>query len=153
MIREGRLPVPPDALREILLSAVMHRDYADPARSVVKYGMAPPTFEEQAGAMFVTFRALIGLGADARHQVGTKSALSEQQARALQAAGLSIRAEAVMHILSEHGPLGSPDILRELGEPITQRALQADIRRLQDAGLVVASGKGRAATYRVVESP
>jgi ATP-dependent DNA helicase RecG len=28
--REDRLPVPPDALREILLNAVMHRDYSDP---------------------------------------------------------------------------------------------------------------------------
>ena len=58
-----------------------------------------------------------------------------------------------MHILSEHGPLSSSDILRELGEPITKRALQADIRRLQDAGFVVATGKGRATSYRVVELP
>ncbi|HKP95287.1 MAG TPA: ATP-binding protein [Fibrobacteria bacterium] len=28
--REDRLPVPPEALREILLNAVMHRDYTDP---------------------------------------------------------------------------------------------------------------------------
>jgi len=28
--REDRLPVPPNALREILLNAVMHRDYSDP---------------------------------------------------------------------------------------------------------------------------
>ncbi|MBN2491775.1 MAG: hypothetical protein JXQ29_13090, partial [Planctomycetes bacterium] len=28
--REDRLPVPPDALREVLLNAVMHRDYAQP---------------------------------------------------------------------------------------------------------------------------
>ncbi len=30
VFREDRLPVPPNALREILLNAVMHRDYADP---------------------------------------------------------------------------------------------------------------------------
>jgi ATP-dependent DNA helicase RecG len=30
IFREDRLPVPPDALREILLNAVMHRDYSDP---------------------------------------------------------------------------------------------------------------------------
>lgn len=28
--REDRLPVPPNALREILLNAIMHRDYSDP---------------------------------------------------------------------------------------------------------------------------
>jgi ATP-dependent DNA helicase RecG len=32
--REDRLPVPPDALREILLNAVMHRDYSDPGDDV-----------------------------------------------------------------------------------------------------------------------
>jgi ATP-dependent DNA helicase RecG len=33
IFREDRLPVPPDALREILLNAVMHRDYADQPQS------------------------------------------------------------------------------------------------------------------------
>lgn len=32
--REDRLPVPPDALREILLNAVMHRDYSHPGGDV-----------------------------------------------------------------------------------------------------------------------
>jgi ATP-dependent DNA helicase RecG len=32
--REDRLPVPPDALREVLLNAVMHRDYAHPGGHV-----------------------------------------------------------------------------------------------------------------------
>ncbi|MFO7906114.1 MAG: ATP-binding protein [Planctomycetota bacterium] len=32
--REDRLPVPPDALREVLLNAVMHRDYAQPGSYV-----------------------------------------------------------------------------------------------------------------------
>lgn len=31
IFREDRLPVPPNALREVLLNAVMHRDYSDPA--------------------------------------------------------------------------------------------------------------------------
>ena len=30
IFREDRLPVPPNALREILLNAIMHRDYSDP---------------------------------------------------------------------------------------------------------------------------
>jgi ATP-dependent DNA helicase RecG len=32
--REDRLPVPPDALREVLLNAVMHRDYSQPGGNV-----------------------------------------------------------------------------------------------------------------------
>lgn len=34
IFREDRLPVPPDALREILLNAVMHRDYTEPGGHV-----------------------------------------------------------------------------------------------------------------------
>ena len=123
IFREDRLPVPPAALREILLNAVMHRDYSDPGSYVAiavfddrievrsvgrlppgitpeslsgphrsiqrnpviaeafhrtgaveiwgrgtnrvieeceRYGIGPPTFEENAGAVYVTFRAAIG---------------------------------------------------------------------------------------------
>lgn len=147
--RDDRLPVPPDALREILLNAVMHRDYSDPSSYVAvavfddrieirsvgclprgitpeslagphrsiprnpliaetfhrtgaveiwgrgtnrvieecqRYGIEPPVFEEQAGAVVVTFRAAIGPSAEARHQVGTKSALSWHQVQVLDAA-------------------------------------------------------------------
>jgi ATP-dependent DNA helicase RecG len=147
--REDRLPVPPDALREVLLNAVMHRDYAHPGGFVAvavfddrieisslgslppaitaemlsevhpsvlrnpliaetfhrtgaveawgrgtnrvfeeceRWGVEPPTFKERTGALVVTFRAPIGLGADARHQVGTKLALSKHQAQVLAAA-------------------------------------------------------------------
>jgi len=34
VFREDRLPVPPQALREVLLNAVMHRDYAEPSGAV-----------------------------------------------------------------------------------------------------------------------
>lgn len=34
VFREDRLPVPPQALREVLLNAVMHRDYAEPSGDV-----------------------------------------------------------------------------------------------------------------------
>lgn len=64
IFREDRLPVPPEALR---------------------YGMEAPTFEERAGAVYVIFRAAIGPTAAAGHQVGTKSALSEQQVQVLAA--------------------------------------------------------------------
>ena len=135
IFREDRLALPPNALREILLNAVMHRDYADPGGYVAiavfddrveirsvgrlpagitaamltgphlsrprnpliadtfhrtgaveiwgrgtnrvieecrRYGVPPPTFEEQGGAVVVTFRAPIG--------AGTKSGPSRDQA-------------------------------------------------------------------------
>lgn len=146
--REDRLPVPPDALREVLLNAVMHRDYSRPSSYVAvavfddrieissqggllpglttemlagphqsilrnsliaetfhragavevwgrgtnraieecqRWGVEPPTFAEQNGFLVVTFRAAIGLGAETRHQVGTKLAPSENQVQVLQA--------------------------------------------------------------------
>ncbi len=152
ILREDRLPVPPEALREILLNAVMHRDYSDPGGYVAiavfddrieirsvgrlprgitpeslsgphrsiqrnpliaeafhrtgavevwgrgtnrvieeceRHGVEPPTFEEQAGALYVTFRAPIGPGAgepSGRDQVGTKSGPSGDQVQVLAAA-------------------------------------------------------------------
>jgi ATP-dependent DNA helicase RecG len=148
IFREDHLPVPPDALREVLLNAVMHRDYSDPSSYVAvavfddrieirsvgslprgitveslsgshqsvlrnpliaeafhrtgaveiwgrgtnrvieeceRQGIAPPVFEERAGAVYVTFRTPIVAGAEVRHQVGTKSALSEHQVQVLAA--------------------------------------------------------------------
>jgi ATP-dependent DNA helicase RecG len=121
--REDRLPVPPDALREVLLNAVMHRDYAQPGGNVAiavfddrieissigdlpagiraemlsgphpsvlrnpliaetfhrtgaveawgrgtnrvieeceRWGVAPPSFAEQGGALVVAFPAVVG---------------------------------------------------------------------------------------------
>jgi ATP-dependent DNA helicase RecG len=162
VFREDRLPVPPDTLREILLNAVMHREYSDPGsyvgiavfddrieiRSVGRppsgitgqmlsgphlsvlrnpliaeafhrtgaveiwgrgtnrvieeceqYGVDPPVFEEQAGAVIVTFRAPIGSGpgeGPSRDQVGTKSGLSEEQARVQFAAKEPVSIQALM---------------------------------------------------------
>ena len=51
------------------------------------HGIDPPTFEEHAGALYVTFRAPIGPGAGevpSRDQVGTKSGLSEDQVQILE---------------------------------------------------------------------
>lgn len=149
IFREDRLPVPANALREILLNAVMHRDYSDygghiaiaifddrieirsagtlPAGVTVdqlpgphlsklrnilisetfhrtgaveiwgrgtdrvvdeckRYGIEPPSFEEKQGYLVVTFQAKIGPESEApsRHQVGTKSALSQEQVKILE---------------------------------------------------------------------
>ncbi len=122
VFREDRLPVPADALREVILNAVMHRDYGVPSSYVAiavfddrievrsigslphgitaedlsgphksiprnpliaeafhrtgaveiwgrgtnrvieaceRHGIAPPVFEEQEGALYVTFRVQI----------------------------------------------------------------------------------------------
>jgi len=146
IFREDRLLLPPEALREIILNAVMHRDYSDPGGYVAvavfddrveirsvgrlpkgvtvemlsgphlsrlrnpliadafhrmgaveiwgrgtnrvidecrRYGVEPPTFSEEAGSLIVTFKAPIApspgaKSAPSRHQVGTKSELSQQ---------------------------------------------------------------------------
>lgn len=197
--REDRLPVPPNALREIILNAVMHRDYSDPGSYVAvavfdnrieirsigrlpagvtvealsgphlsklrnpliaetfhrtgaveiwgrgtnrvieecqRYGVDPPAFEEQAGGLIVTFRAPIGPAAQ----------------REAAEAPLGARARRILAILEQQGPLGSSALLRELGEPISQRALQTELARLRDAGLITSSGKGRATSYRLREA-
>jgi ATP-dependent DNA helicase RecG len=193
--REDRLPVPPDALREILLNAVMHRDYSDPGSYVAiavfddrieirsigrlpagitiealsgphlsklrnpliaetfhrtgaveiwgrgtnrvieqceRYGIDPPTFEEQAGGLIVTFRAPIG---------------PKEQRTTLEVVH-SARARKILAILEQHGPLGSSALLQALGEPISQRTLQTELGRLRKAGLITSTGKGRATRYR-----
>ena len=110
-----------------------------------RYGVEPPRFEEDAGFVVVTFRASIGPGkveGPRRDQAGTKSGPSPED--------ISPRAGRIVAILMERGPLGSAALLRELGEPITQRALQTELRRLREAGLVASAGKGRATTYRAV---
>jgi ATP-dependent DNA helicase RecG len=217
--RDDRLPVPPDALREILLNAVMHRDYTDPSGYVAvavfddrieirslgrlprgitpeslagphlsiprnpliaetfhrtgaveiwgrgtnrvieecrRYGLEAPTFDEQAGAVVVTFRAAIGpAGPEVREreQVSVETGLTRRQAEVLRAAGLPARAAAILALLNEHRQLGSAEILRRLGATTKRRALQAELRRLQDAGLVVAAGRGRAMSYGPAEEP
>jgi ATP-dependent DNA helicase RecG len=203
IFREDRLPVPPEALREVLLNAVMHRDYAHPSSYVAvavfddrievrslgglprgvtaesltrthksvlrnpliaeafhrtgavevwgrgtnrvieecrRHGVEPPIFEEDAGFVVVTFRAPIGPGG--------RTAPPAETEREPGRAGLGPRAQRILAILTEHGPLGSAAILEALDEPITQRALQTELRRLREAGLVVATGKARATTYR-----
>ena len=154
IFREDRFPVPLDALREILLNAVMHRDYSHysgyvaivvfddrieirsfgrlpngitvkqlsgrhdskPTNPLIagafhrtgavevwgrgtnrvialcrKHGAAPPAFEERQGFLIVTFKAQLVVGdaaepssARSRHQVGTKSALSQYQVAILE---------------------------------------------------------------------
>lgn len=96
-----------------------------------KAGCPEPEFEEIAGAFVVRFRP------------------AASAANAPLVHGLGRRAEAVLEILRRAGPLGTSAILRELGEAITVRSLQTEIVRLREAGLIDASGKGRATTYRL----
>ena len=149
IFREDRLAVPANALREVLLNAVMHRDYSNYMGHVAivvfdnrveirssgtlpkgvtvdqlsgphlselrnpfiantfhrtgaveiwgrgtnrvfaeckRYGIKPPTFEERQGYLIVTFWAQIGpkTKAPSGHQVGTKSALSQDQVKILE---------------------------------------------------------------------
>ena len=62
-----------------------------------QYGIAPPTFEERDGAVLITFRAPVGLGAETKHQVGTKSALSRHQVLVLESAREAATIVDLMH--------------------------------------------------------
>ena len=145
--REDRLPVPAEALREIVINAVIHRDVSNPSsyvaiavfddrieihsiggfptgiraellsqehRSIPRnpliagafhrtgaievwgrgtnrvieacraYGIAEPSFREDSGAVTVTFRAEVVVGAPIGDQAGTKLGLSRDQAQVLE---------------------------------------------------------------------
>jgi ATP-dependent DNA helicase RecG len=94
-----------------------------------KLGCPEPTFEEVAGAFVVRFRP-----ATAARALGPST-------------GMGVRAEAIMKILSRRGPIGASKILEELGEPITMRTVQRELRRLRDSGRFVARGRGEATSY------
>jgi ATP-dependent DNA helicase RecG len=214
IFREDRLPVPPEALREVLLNAVMHRDYTFPGSYVAvavfddrievrsmgglprgvsaeslsrthksvlrnpliaeafhrtgavevwgrgtnrvieecqRHGIEPPTFEAGGGFVVVTFRAQIGPAATEVDRGTAKVTTQVETGGRLHAIGIGQRAERILAILRERGPLSSTRILEELGESITQRALQAELKRLCEARVLVAIGKARATTYRAAE--
>ena len=90
----------------------------------------------------MTFKAAI---AHNQQQNGRDHEAEEQSNRAEQ----SSRGQHILAILRERGSVGSAALLAALGESITQRALQNELRRLREAGLVVAAGKARATTYRL----
>ena len=187
IFREDRLALPPNALREILLNAVMHRDYADPGGYVAiavfddrveirsvgrlpagitaamltgphlsrprnpliadtfhrtgaveiwgrgtnrvieecrRYGVPPPTFEEQGGAVVVTFRAPIGAGTKSgpsRDQVGTKLSLSRDQ-------------RAVLRLGATPQPIHS--LMTHCGKANRTKFRDQVLRPLLDAGLL-----------------
>jgi ATP-dependent DNA helicase RecG len=184
IFREDRLPVPAEALREVLLNAVMHRDYAHPSSYVAvaifddrieirslgslprgvtvesltrthksvlrnplvaeafhrtgavevwgrgtnrvieaceRHGVEPPTFEQDAGFVVVTFRAQIGPGARSGDQVGTKSGPSRDQVQVLESA-------------REPRPL--PELLATCGRSNRTKFRHQVLRPLLEAGLL-----------------
>lgn len=94
-------------------------------------GCPEPEFEEIAGAFVVRFRsAAVTAGAPATDE-------------------LPERAKKILEILGQLGPLRAPALLEALGEPITLRALQIQLKRLREAGHISALGRGKATTYRL----
>ena len=93
--------------------------------------MSRAEFEEIAGAFVVRFRsAAATAGAPATDE-------------------LPERAKKIHEILGQLGPLRAPALLEALGEPITLRALQIQLKRLREAGHISALGRGKATTYRL----
>jgi ATP-dependent DNA helicase RecG len=90
-----------------------------------------PDFEESAGSFVVRFRPAPVKGKPSSETAGGS------------------RAERVVALLETSGPLLASELLKELGDPITLRALQTDLRVLREAGRIVAEGKARATRYRI----
>ena len=88
-------------------------------------GCPEPDFEETGLSVVVRFRPAEAPKVRARPPV------------------LGPRAAKIVQIVSR-GPLGAPDLLRELAEDVTLRSLQTNLRALREAGRIVAVGKGRA---------
>jgi ATP-dependent DNA helicase RecG len=134
----------PSKLRNPLIAETFHRTGAveiwgrgtnrviDECR---KRGLEPPSFEERFGALIVTFRAAIGLSV-----AGVLGPAPVELGR---------RAQRILALLRERKELTSAELLTLLGDPITQRYLQKELRALQAGGFVIASGRGRGTAYRL----
>lgn len=97
-----------------------------------KNGCPEPEFEEVAGAFVVRFRP---------------KATEVSQPAAVE---LGDRARAVLEVLRQLGSAGASEIHHRLGEPISLRTLQMELRRLRESSLVTTTGQGAATKYRVV---
>ncbi|MBI5482122.1 MAG: putative DNA binding domain-containing protein [Deltaproteobacteria bacterium] len=183
IFREDRQPVPPAALREVLLNAVMHRDYAHPSSYVAlavfddrievrslgglprgvtaeslsrthksvlrnpliaeafhrtgavevwgrgtnrvieecrRYGIAPPTFEEDAGFVVVTFQAEIAPSRRVTPQVGTKSGPSRDQVQVLE---LAREARSMPELLARCGRSSRTKFRDQVVRPLLEAGL------------------------------
>jgi predicted HTH transcriptional regulator len=94
-----------------------------------------PEFEEIAGPFVVRFRPA---RVKERPSSGTDG---------------GPRTERVVALLETSGPLLASEILKDLGDAITLRALQTDLRVLRESGRIVAEGKARATRYRIARGP
>jgi ATP-dependent DNA helicase RecG len=95
-------------------------------------GCPEPQFEEVTGAFVVRFRP-----APAVPPVAP-------------ADGISPRGERILGILRQTGGLSAMDVLDRLGEDVTVRAIQKELRRLREAGLVRSRGVGKSTAYEAI---
>lgn len=94
-----------------------------------------PEFEEIAGSFVVRFRP---------------ARITERPSSGIDGGS---RTERVVALLETSGPLLASEILKGLGDAITLRALQTDLRVLRESGRIVAEGKARATRYRMARAP
>jgi ATP-dependent DNA helicase RecG len=202
IFREDRFPVPLDALREILLNAVMHRDYSDysgyvaivvfddrieirsfgrlpngitveqlsgrhdskPTNPLIagafhrtgavevwgrgtnrvialcrKHGAAPPTFEERAGFLIVTFNTQF-VARDTRgsssERGGETSRRQESRLELQLESRLESRMAARVMLLLQKGELGKAAMARSLGHTTVSGELHKQIKRLLAKALI-----------------
>lgn len=192
--RDDRLPVPPDALREIILNAVIHRDYSDPSGYVAiavfddrietrsvgalprgitpellsqphrsihrnplmaaafhltgaietwgrgtnrvieecgRYGVQPPTFEEQLAALVVTFWAAIA------HDITKRPSEAD----------LTPRQAEILQVITSNTPIALRDINARLSTALPSTTLRDELYRLKRLKLIDATGRGRGAVW------
>lgn len=102
-----------------------------------KAGCPEPEFEEVGASFVVRFR----------------SAVQAAEERPPAAAELSPRAEKILAVLGELGPMGASDLHGRLAEDITLRALQKELKRLKESGRIEVRGRGKATVYQLKERP
>ncbi len=109
-----------------------------------RYGLEPPSFEELGNALVVTIRAPIG--PEAEGNARSRPDQGQLDGR-MEPGRLGQRAVKILSLLRSSGPMPAAAILEQLDEPITQRALLMDLRRLRQAGYIGVRGRSRATTY------
>jgi ATP-dependent DNA helicase RecG len=102
-------------------------------RALKDAGMQAPRFQDNRSSFMVT---VFGRPLELFSTADVAARLTERQRR-------------ILTFLRAQRKASPKDMLTLFDEKVTQRSLQRDLKELTEAGLIVATGKGRATTYRL----